>query len=64
MLAMSILRRLRRHRQGPPRPSRQGEEYEIEKAQREAQKQRDRFAASLLEKVGHRQYPFLKDPFE
>jgi len=42
----------------------QGEEYEIEKAEREAQKDRDRFANSLLEKAGHRQYPFLKDPFE
>ena len=42
----------------------QGEEYEIEKAQRQAQKERDAYAESLIEKAGHRSFPFLKDPFE
>jgi hypothetical protein len=51
------------HRHDPPKPL-QGEEYEIEKAEREAQKERDRYAESLLEKAGHARYPFLKDPFE
>ena len=40
------------HRQNPQRPL-QGEEYEIEKAEREAQKERDRYAESLLDKAGH-----------
>jgi hypothetical protein len=53
-------RRRRPERVIPP----QGEEYEIEKAEREAQKERDAYAESLIEKAGHRSYPFLKDPFE
>ena len=60
---MRLLRRFRRHRRKPP-PYLQGEEYEIVKAEREAQRQRERFAESLIEKAGHRNYPFLKDPFE
>ena len=60
---MKKLRSLWRHRV-KARPGLQGEEYEIEKAEREAQKERDRFADSLVEKAGHRQFPFLKDPFE
>ncbi len=47
-----------------PRQHPQGEEYEIEKAELEAQKERDRFTASLLEKAGHTHFPFLKDPFD
>ncbi len=60
---MKKLRSLWRHSK-KARPGLQGEEYEIEKAEREAQKERDRFADSLVEKAGHRQFPFLKDPFE
>ena len=64
--AMKLLQRLWRpvrHRQNPRKPV-QGEEYEIEKAEREAQKERDRYAESLLEKAGQARYPFLKDAFE
>ncbi len=61
---MKRLDRLWRHRQEPPPAHPEGEEHEIEKAEREAQKERDRFAESLLEKAGHSRYPFLKDPFE
>ena len=53
-----------RHRQNPLQKPLQGEEYEIEKAEREAQKERDRYAESLIEKAGRARYPFLKDPFE
>jgi len=53
-----------RRRQKPPHKPLQGEEHEIEKAEREAQKERDRYAESLLEKAAHARYPFLKDPFE
>ena len=65
--AMKLLQRLwrpMRHRQNPLQKPLQGEEYEIEKAEREAQKERDRYAESLIEKAGHARYPFLKDPFE
>jgi hypothetical protein len=48
----------------PPHTSPQGEEYEIEKAERQAQKERDTFAESLMEKAGHTHMPYLKDPFE
>ena len=61
---MRLLRRFRRYRQKPPQPYLQGEEYEIAKAEREAQHQRDRFADSVIEKAGHANYPFSRDPFE
>ena len=61
---MRLLHVLRRRRPEPPLKLVQGEEYEIEKAEREAQKDRARFAESLIEKAGHARYPFLKDPFE
>jgi hypothetical protein len=60
---MRKLRNLWRRRQ-KPRPSLEGEEYEIEKAQREARERGRRFGESLIEKAGHRQYPYLKDPFD
>jgi hypothetical protein len=53
-----------RRRRKPPSTHPQGEEYEIEKAEQDAQKKRDRFTASLFEKLGHSHFPFLKDPFE
>jgi hypothetical protein len=56
--------RLWPHHQKPPARHLQGEEYEIERAELEAQRGRDQFAASLLEKAGHTHFPFLKDPFE
>ena len=34
------------------------------KAEREAQRQRERFAESLIEKAGHANYPFSRDPFQ
>ena len=60
---MSLIDRLRRKRR-PDAPAPQGEEYEIAENEREAQKERNRFAESLIEKAGHARYPFLKDPFE
>jgi hypothetical protein len=59
------LRRFRRQRrQDARRQHPQGEEYDIEKAELEAQKERDQFKASLFEKAGHAHYPYLKDPFD
>ena len=51
----------RRGKERPRRP--QGEEYEIAK-EHERRRERDRYAWSLIEKAGRRQYPVLKDPFE
>jgi len=53
-----------RRRQDAPRQHPQGEEYEIEKAALEAQKERDRYTARLFRNIGNLRYPFLKDPFE
>ena len=58
------LRLFRPNRQAVARRHPQGEEYEIEKAEQEAQKERDQLTASLFEKAGHAHYPYLKDPFE
>jgi len=60
---VSWIDRLRRRRR-PATPGPQGEQYEIEKNERKAEKERNRFAESLIEKAGHARYPFLKDPFE
>lgn len=62
MCVLGLLRLLRRRR--APQQHLEGEEYEIERAEREAQRNRDRYAESLLEKAGHRNYPFLEDPFD
>ena len=62
---MGLLRRFRRRRrQRPSQPYLQGEAYEIVKAERAAQRERDRFADSVIEKAGLAHYPFLRDPFE
>lgn len=59
------LRRFRRQRhQDALRQHPQGEEYDIEKAELEAQKERDKFKARLFRNAGNLHYPFLKDPFE
>jgi hypothetical protein len=57
-----LLQRLRRRRRAPT--PQQGEEYEIEKAEREAQKARDRITQTLIQGAAHSHHPFLKDPFE
>jgi hypothetical protein len=61
---VTLLSRIRRKSKKRTVVPPQGEEYEILKAEREAQKERERYAESLVEKAGHRSYPFLKDPFE
>jgi hypothetical protein len=60
---MRLRRLFSRHKQ-TRQPPLQGEEYELAEAQRAAQKERDKYAESLLEKAAHARYPFLKDPFE
>ena len=56
--------RPRFHRTRPqPHPGPQGEEYEALKMARRHAEERDTFAENLLEKVGHKNLPFLDDPF-
>jgi hypothetical protein len=65
----AALHRLLRGRKGPaidPHPTleQEEEEAEIARNQREARRDADKFAESLIEKAGHKDYPYLKDPFE
>jgi hypothetical protein len=57
------LRWIRGHRGSTAKPL-QGEEFEIAKAEEDAQKERDRYTARLFRNVGNLRYPFLKDPFD
>jgi len=58
------LLRFFRRRVGGPRPSVEGEEYEILKAERREKDERRRFHENIAEKMGHLSYPFKKDPFD
>lgn len=60
---MDLGRLFKREKQ-PSQPGPQGEEREIQLAQQERAKERDRFLESLVEKAGHARYPWLKDPFD
>jgi len=42
----------------------QGEEYEIELAQREARRKNERFAENLIQKAGRGDNPFVENPFD
>ena len=47
-----------------PGPGLQGEEYEIAKLERAAERERSRYAERLLEKAGHLSFPFLRQQFD
>ncbi len=59
----SFFRRSRRQ-QDLPAKRLEGEEYEIAKAEADAQEDRDRYTAKLFRNIGNLRYPFLKDPFD
>lgn len=61
---LHLLRRRRLARERKPHPGPQGEEHEILEAQREARRQRERFAARLQRHSGNLDAPFLQDPFD
>ena len=44
-------------------PGPQGEEYEALQMDRRWQEQRRRFAQNVIKKVGHKNLPFLDDPY-
>jgi hypothetical protein len=41
----------------------QGEEYDALQMERQWQDERGRFAENVIKKVGHKNLPFLDDPF-
>jgi hypothetical protein len=62
---LDILRRaFRRERVSAPHPGPQGEEYDALQMEREWQDERGRFAENVIKKVGHKNLPFLDDPFD
>jgi hypothetical protein len=60
---MTLLDRLLRRKRPEAQPGPQGEEYEALKMARRAAEDRNAFAESLVEKAGHRDNPFLDDPY-
>lgn len=61
---VKLFDRLLRRRRPEPQPGPQGEEYEALKMSRRADDQREAFAENVIKKVGHKNLPFLDDPFE
>ncbi len=63
---ISFLRRFVASKREQPRVTRrlQGEEYELEMAQREARRKNERFAENLIQKAGRGDNPFVENPFD
>jgi len=60
---LALLRRLLRRDRIQPQAGPQGEEYEALQMERQWQEQRGRFAENVIKKVGHKNLPFLDDPY-
>jgi hypothetical protein len=61
---MRLFDRLLRRKRPEPRPGPQGEEYEAMQMARRAAEEREAFAENMIKKVGHKNLPFLDDPYE
>ena len=57
------LRRLFHRERVAPHAGPQGEDYEALKMERRARDEREDFAENVIKKVGHKNLPFLDDPF-
>ncbi len=57
------LRHLFRREPAVPQVGPQGEEYEALEMERRWQEERDRYGENLIKKVGHKNLPFLDDPY-
>ena len=60
---LSLLGRLFRRPQVVPHVGPQGEEYDALQMEREWQEKRGQFAENVIKKYGHKNLPFLDDPF-
>ena len=58
------LRRLLHRRRIAPHVRPQGEEYEALQMEQRSQDERERFAENVIKKVGHKNLPFLDDPYD
>jgi hypothetical protein len=61
-----VFRLLRRALRREPTESRvgpQGEEYEALQMERRSHEERGRFAENVIKKFGHKNLPFLDDPY-
>jgi hypothetical protein len=57
------LRRALRRERVASHPGPEGEEYEALAMERRWQEQRESFAENVIKKVGHKNLPFLDDPY-
>jgi hypothetical protein len=60
---LAFLRRALRRNQVAPHVGPQGEEYDALQMERRWQDERGRFAENVIKKYGHKNLPFLDDPF-
>jgi hypothetical protein len=61
---MRLLDRLLHRRRPEAQPGPQGEEYEALQMARRAAVERGAFAENMIKKIGHKNLPFLDDPYE
>jgi hypothetical protein len=59
----SLLRRVLRRERAGLHAGPQGEEYEALQMERRWEAQRGRFRQNLIKKFGHKNFPFLDDPY-
>ncbi len=60
---LDLFRRLLHRERIEPHAGPQGEEYKALQMERRWQEQRGRFAENIIKKVGHKNLPFLDDPY-
>jgi hypothetical protein len=60
---LGLLRRALRRERVASQPGPDGEEYEALQMERRWQERRGRFAQNVIKKVGHKNLPFLDDPY-
>ena len=60
---LRLIRRVLRKEQVVPHVGPQGEEYDALQMERRWQEQRGRFAENVIKKTGHKNLPFLDDPY-
>ena len=63
---LRFLRRLLRAKREQPQPRRapQGEEYELELAERELRRRGERLGENLIQKAARADNPFVENPFD
>ena len=60
---LPLLRRVLRRERVAPHVGPQGEEYEALQMERQWEADRGRFAENVIKKFGHKNLPFLDDPY-